>query len=299
MQPREHRRPAPRGARRRRGDPHLPRRPVDAPPRAGGARPPPPPGAVDAGGRRSSGGRAFRRSTSTSSTAAPARPTPTGPRRSSASSPSTRARRTSAPTPSRSSRARRSPGTLPAIPTTTSRPSATPSPTGCSAPPGMTWYEISNWARARPRVPAQPRLLAPGRLPRLRLRRPQPPRRPALLATSAPWSATPRAVALGERPVAGEERLSGPRRRLEALELALRTRDGVPADALDGDDPRSPASSSGAATPGAHPARPDARQRGRDCGSGRATKWSRGAPANRCLDKPHGEACTTERGGER
>ncbi|HUZ19839.1 MAG TPA: radical SAM family heme chaperone HemW [Acidimicrobiales bacterium] len=45
------------------------------------------------------------------------------------------------------------------------------------------------------------------------------------------------AVALGEQPIAGEERLSGPRRRLEALELALRTREGVPADALDGDDP--------------------------------------------------------------
>ena len=46
---------------------------------------------------------------------------------------------------------------------------------------GLGWYEISNWALARPRVPAQPELLAPGRVPRCRLRRPQPSRRAQVL----------------------------------------------------------------------------------------------------------------------
>ncbi len=44
-------------------------------------------------------------------------------------------------------------------------------------------------------------------------------------------------VEAGASPVAGEERLGGGARRLEHLQLSLRTRSGVPVDALDLDDP--------------------------------------------------------------
>ena len=44
------------------------------------------------------------------------------------------------------------------------------------------------------------------------------------------------AVSSGASPVAGDEHLDAATRRHEGLVLALRTRDGVPADALDADD---------------------------------------------------------------
>ena len=46
---------------------------------------------------------------------------------------------------------------------------------------GLANYEVSNWARARSRVPAQRLVLAAGQLPRLRLRRAFAPRRPSLV----------------------------------------------------------------------------------------------------------------------
>jgi len=101
---------------------------------------------------------------------------------------------------------------------------------------GMTWYEISNWARpgheCRHNLDCwrQADYRGIGCAAHSHLDG----RRFWNIRSLERYAA---AVALGERPVAGEERLSGPRRRLEALELALRTRDGVPADALDGDDP--------------------------------------------------------------
>ena len=69
----------------------------------------------------------------------------------------------------------------------------------------------------------------PGRVPRDRLRRPQPPRRAPVLERA--HSRALRGRGRGRPlPEAGGERLDPPSRRLEGLQLALRTDAGVPAD---------------------------------------------------------------------
>ena len=114
---------------------------------------------------------------------------------------------------------------------------------------------------ARPRVPAQPALLAPARLPRLRLRGPLPPSPAAAGGTCARPSATSPPSSAGQPTEAAGETLDAETRRLEGLQLALRTTSGVPRDALDADEPRRPRRA--ARRPlGAHPPRPPARQRG-------------------------------------
>ena len=89
---------------------------------------------------------------------------------------------------------------------------------------------------ARPRVPPQPPVLAPGRLPRHRLRRPLPRRRAAGGGTCARPSATSPPIDGGRvarrgRRDARPTTSAGPR----ACSSPLRTRDGVPAGALPAD----------------------------------------------------------------
>ena len=89
---------------------------------------------------------------------------------------------------------------------------------------------------AGPRVPAQPELLAPGRVPRRGLRRPQPSRRAPVLEHPHPRAlhGCDRLRALGRWPARrASSRRPAP---LEALELAIRTRDGVRCGARCPDD---------------------------------------------------------------
>ncbi|HLY84436.1 MAG TPA: radical SAM family heme chaperone HemW [Acidimicrobiales bacterium] len=100
---------------------------------------------------------------------------------------------------------------------------------------GLAWYELSNWARPGHECRHNQLYWAQGDY-----------RGIGCAAHSHQggrrwWNVrTPerylRAVATGRSPIAGEERLDPPVRALEALQLALRTRDGVPAAALP-DDP--------------------------------------------------------------
>ena len=86
-----------------------------------------------------------------------------------------------------------------------------------------------------PRVPAQPELLAPRRVPRRGLRGAQPHRRSQVL--EHPDSGALRGRDGRRQPaVAGEERLDPEQRLLEALELAIRTREGVDETALADDE---------------------------------------------------------------
>ena len=89
---------------------------------------------------------------------------------------------------------------------------------------------------ARPRVPAQPPVLAPGRLPRLRLRRPLATAPAAAGGTCARPSATSPRSHRARSPEAADEVLDDATRALERLQLALRTSAGVPRAALDDAD---------------------------------------------------------------
>ena len=125
--------------------------------------------------------------------------------------------------------------TRPATPTTTTRPTSTRPPTPCSPPRGLACYEISNWAR--PGHECRHNLLywSQGDY-----------RGFGCAAHSHRagrrwWNVrTPeRYVALidaGEPAEGAGEDLDGPARRIEGLQLQLRTRAGVPADALDADE---------------------------------------------------------------
>ena len=88
---------------------------------------------------------------------------------------------------------------------------------------------------ARPRVPAQPPLLDPGRLPRVRVRRPLPPARPAVVerahARALHRAGRPRAIARGGG--RGARRGDAAARGAAA---GAATRAGVPASALDVDE---------------------------------------------------------------
>ena len=101
---------------------------------------------------------------------------------------------------------------------------------------GLAWYEISNWSRRRSRVPSQPELLAPRRVPRAWAAPPTATSAVAGSGTSGPRSATWRRSRPAGSAAVGEERLDSEHRLLEALELAVRTREGVVADALPDDE---------------------------------------------------------------
>ena len=101
---------------------------------------------------------------------------------------------------------------------------------------GLANYEVSNWARPGPRVPPQPAVLGPARLRRLRLRRPLPPRRAAVVEPAHAGALHRRRRATGAPTEAAGETLDGDVRRVEGLQLSLRTTAGVPLDALDGDE---------------------------------------------------------------
>ena len=160
----------------------------------------------------------------------------------------------------RRGRARRSPPTRPAIPTTTCRPTSTSSPTSCSPPPGSpttrspTGRGPGHECRHNLLYWRQHDYLGFGCAAH------------SHLAGRRWWNVrTPEryiaAVAAGQPTEAAGETLDAETRRLEGLQLALRTTRGVPRDALDGDglgDLVEPARRS----LGAHPPRPPARQRG-------------------------------------
>ena len=87
---------------------------------------------------------------------------------------------------------------------------------------GLGWLRDLELGAARPRVPAQPPLLVAGGLPRRRVRG-------ALASRRARWwnVRTPEryveAITAGQSPIAASERLDQAERRIEALQLALRT----------------------------------------------------------------------------
>ena len=181
-----------------------------------------------------------------------------GARRWNGASPSTR--RTSPPTASPSSPARRSPPTRLATPTTTCRPRSTSSPTSCSTAAGLVNYEVSNWAR--PGHECRHNLLYWRQHDYLGFGCAA----HSHVAGRRWWNVrTPEryiaAVAAGQPTEAAGETLDAETRRLEGLQLSLRTTDGVPLDALDGDEPRRPRRATRRPL-GADPPRPPARQRG-------------------------------------
>ena len=111
-----------------------------------------------------------------------------------------RARPMSAPTPSRSSRAPRWPATPAAIPTTTIRPTSTLLAERALLGRRTGLVRDLQLGPPRSRVPAQPAVLGPGRLPRHRLCRPQPPGRPPVVERPHPRALHPGG---GRGPLAG------------------------------------------------------------------------------------------------
>ena len=101
---------------------------------------------------------------------------------------------------------------------------------------GLANYEVSNWARPGPRVPPQPPLLAPARLPRLRLRRPLAPRRPPVVE---PADARALHRRRRRRPLdRGRRRVARRRRPPHRGAPAVAAHEGrrAPSTALDGDE---------------------------------------------------------------
>ena len=164
--------------------------------------------------------------------------------------------------PHRRGRHARSPTTRLGSPTTTCRPTSTSSPTSCSTAAGLANYEVSNWAR--PGHECRHNLLywSQQRLPRLRVRRPLAPSRAAVV--ERPHA---RALHRRRRAPAGRRRrrgrtLDADARRVEGLQLSLRTRAGVPARRARRRRARR-ARRAGRRPLGPHPPRPPAGQRGR------------------------------------
>ena len=128
---------------------------------------------------------------------------------------------------------------------------------------------------ARARVPPQHPLLASAELPRLRLRRPLPPRPGGAGGTCARPIATSNSCGPASRPRRRARRSTTTHATFERLELLLRMRDGVPLESLDGDDLPGLVERRRRAL-GAHPPRSPDGQR-RQPPSGRLTRH----PANR------------------
>ena len=138
----------------------------------------------------------------------------------------------SAPTRSPSRRGRRWRPIPPATPTTTTRPTSTWLAVERLEAAGLAWYEISNWAR--PGHECRHNLLYWTRASTRGSGAPPHSHR----AGRRSWNLrTPDryidAVTSGLTPEAGDERLDAAGRDLEALQLSLRTRAGVPRAALD------------------------------------------------------------------
>ena len=100
---------------------------------------------------------------------------------------------------------------------------------------GLENYEISNWARPGHECRHNLALLAPAGLPRVRVRGALAPRRAAVVER-AHARALHRARRAAQPTEAAGETLDDETRRIEGLQLPLRMRDGVPDDALDGDE---------------------------------------------------------------
>ena len=101
---------------------------------------------------------------------------------------------------------------------------------------GLAWYEVSSWARPGQRCRHNQLTWEQGDYRGLGCAA------HSHAAGHRWWNVrTPERycalVEAGADPTAGEEVLDGPARAQEALELVLRTRRGVPAAALDADDP--------------------------------------------------------------
>ena len=238
MQPRRRHRRAARHLPRRRREPPLLRRAVHLRPRAAGARPHPRPRQRRAIGRAGPRRRLHHRSTSTSSTAAPARPSTTGAARSTTPSRfdpphvSAYALTVEAGTPLAAD-----PDRHPDDDDQADKYLAATERLGAA---GLDWYEISNWAKPGPRVPPQPPLLDDGRVPGHRLRRPLPPRRPPLLepAHPRPLPRRRRARRLRRRPPTSASTTTPAPSRPSSSASAPAT--ACPTDALDGRRPRRP-----------------------------------------------------------
>jgi putative oxygen-independent coproporphyrinogen III oxidase len=100
---------------------------------------------------------------------------------------------------------------------------------------GLDWYEVSNWARPGHECRHNQLYWAQGEYRGIGCAA------HSHQASRRWWNyRTPerylRAIRSGQPPVAGEERVEGPARMLEALQLALRTKKGVPEAALRGVD---------------------------------------------------------------
>ena len=260
VQPRRRHRGDVRDLRRRRRQPRVDRRAVDGAARARRARPDARPGERRDGRRRGPRRRACPRSTSTSSTARSGSSSPTGGRRCErtlALEPphvSAYALTVEAGTPLAGDPARHPDDDVQAD----EYELADELLTGA----GLANYEVSNWARPGPRVPAQPPLLGASTTTSASA---APPTRTA--AGRRWWNLrTPEryidAVAGGRSTEAAGETLDGDTRRIEGLQLALRTTAGVPVDALDGDELAGLVERRERPL-GAHPARPTDGQRGR------------------------------------
>ena len=148
--------------------------------------------------------------------------------------PSRSIRTTSAPTPSPSRPAPRWPPTRPATPTTTPRPTSTSWPPTASRAAGYEWYEISNWAKPGHECRhnhlywSGGEYLAVGCAAHGHIGG----RRYWNLRTPERYV---KAIEEGRSPEAGSEELDADGRRVEGLQLAIRTRSGVAAaDVPDG-----------------------------------------------------------------
>ena len=260
MQPRRRHRGAARDVRRRRRQPGLDRRAVDGAARAGRARADPRPGQRRAGRRRGARRRAAdvqprrdlrrgRRDARRLAHDAASGSLDLGP-----------AARVGV-RPHRRGRARRWPTTPPATPTTTSRPTSTSSPTSCSPAPG--WPTTRSRTGPGPATSAATTSSTGASTTTSASAAPPTPTAPAGGGgTCARPSATSPPCATAGRPRRPARRSTTTTRRVEGLQLALRTRDGVPARRARRRRARRPRRARRRPL-GAHPPGPAAGQRGR------------------------------------
>ena len=101
---------------------------------------------------------------------------------------------------------------------------------------GLANYEVSNWARPGHECRHNQLYWGQHDYRRLRVRRPLPPRRAAVVEPAHAGALHRRRAPTGRPTEAAGETLDGDVRRVEGLQLSLRTTAGVPLDALDGDE---------------------------------------------------------------